>query len=38
MGLANVELDEFGLCLATLPDGCDKENIANLFCSHVVSA
>ena len=39
MGLANVELDEFGYVYATLPCNSDKQNIPTIcFCSHVDTA
>lgn len=39
MGLASVELDEFGYVYATIPSTSDKENIPSIcFCSHVDTA
>lgn len=39
MGLAAVELDEFGYVYATIPSSSDKKNIpAICFCSHVDTA
>jgi tripeptide aminopeptidase len=39
MGLAEVELDEFGYVYATIPSTSDKKNIPSIcFCSHVDTA